>query len=275
MGSQIAQQCALHSYQVNLTDVDEALLERAVASNRALLQNRVTKGRLSQEEADAAWQRVRPVKTLEDAVGQADFVIEAVFENLGVKQELFSRLDKLCPPHTILASNSSSIVISKIAEVIDRKDRAVNMHFFHPATHMRLVEVVKGPDSSEESAETTMELARRIGKEPVLLRKEIPGFIVNYVLHALTEAALHLYTEGIASYQDIDKALKLGLNHPMGPFELADFSGVDIMYNVILTRYKESGDPADKPPAFLEEMIKEKRLGRKTGRGFYEYNQGK
>ena len=120
MGSQIAQQCALHGYQVNLTDVDEALLERAVASNRALLQNRVTKGRLSQEEADSAWQRVRPVKTLEDAAGQADFVIEAVFENLEVKQDLFSRLDKLCPPLTILASNSSSIVISKIAEAIDQ-----------------------------------------------------------------------------------------------------------------------------------------------------------
>jgi 3-hydroxybutyryl-CoA dehydrogenase len=272
MGSQIAQQCALYGYPVNLTDANEAALERGPANNRAQLQNRVNKGRLSQEDADAAWKRVKPVKNLEDAAGQADFVIEAAFENLDVKQEIFGRLDKICPSHTILASNSSSIVISKIAAAIERKDRAVNMHFFHPALHMKLVEVVKGPDSSEEAAEVAMELARRIGKEPVLLRKEIPGFIVNYVLHALTEAALHLYTEGIASYQDIDKALKLGLNHPMGPFELADFSGVDIMYNVMLQHYKESGDPADKPPAFLEEMIKENRLGRKTGRGFYDYN---
>ncbi len=272
MGSQIAQQCALYGYPVNLTDANEAALERGPASNRARLQNRVNKGRLSQEEADAARERVKPVKNLEDAAGQADFIIEAAFENLDVKQEIFGRLDKICPSHTILASNSSSIVISKIAAVIERKDRAVNMHFFHPALHMKLVEVVKGPDSSEEAAEVAMELARHIGKEPVLLRKEIPGFIVNYVLHALTEAALHLYTEGIASYQDIDKALKLGLNHPMGPFELADFSGVDIMYSVMQQRYKESGDPADKPPAFLEEMIKENRLGRKTGRGFYEYS---
>ena len=275
MGSQIALQCAMHGYKVNLTDADETFLERGIASDQALLKSRVSKGRMSQEEADATLQRLTPVKTLEEAAGQADFVIEAVFENLEVKQELFARLDKICPQHTILASNSSTIVISKIAQVIERKDRAVNMHFFHPATYLKLVEVVKGPDSSEESAEITMELARRIGKEPVLLRKEIPGFIVNYVLHSLTEAALHLYTEGIASYQDIDKALKLGLNHPMGPFELADFSGVDIMYKVMQMRYKESGDPADKPPAFLEEMMQENRLGRKTGRGFYEYNKEK
>lgn len=275
MGSQIALQCAMHSYKVNLTDADETFLERGMASDQALLKSRVSKGRMTQEEADATLQRLTPVKTLEEAAGRADFVIEAVFENLEVKQELFARLDKICPQHTILASNSSTIVISKIAQVIERKDRAVNMHFFHPATYLKLVEVVKGPDSSEESAEITMELARRIGKEPVLLRKEIPGFIVNYILHSLTEAALHLYTEGIASYQDIDKALKLGLNHPMGPFELADFSGVDIMYKVMQMRYKESGDPADKPPAFLEEMMQENRLGRKTGRGFYEYNKEK
>ncbi|MDQ2885641.1 MAG: 3-hydroxyacyl-CoA dehydrogenase family protein [Chloroflexota bacterium] len=275
MGSQIALQCAMHGYKVNLTDADETFLERGMASDQALLKSRVSKGRMTQEEADATLQRLTPVKTLEEAAGQADFVIEAVFENLEVKQELFARLDKICPQHTILASNSSTIVISKIAQVIERKDRAVNMHFFHPATYLKLVEVVKGPDSSEESAETTMELAHRIGKEPVLLRKEIPGFIVNYILHSLTEAALHLYTEGIASYQDIDKALKLGLNHPMGPFELADFSGVDIMYKVMQMRYKESGDPADKPPAFLEEMMQENRLGRKTGRGFYEYNKEK
>ncbi|HEV2662379.1 MAG TPA: 3-hydroxyacyl-CoA dehydrogenase family protein [Ktedonobacteraceae bacterium] len=275
MGSQIALQCAMHGYKVNLTDADEAFLERGIAGDQALLKSRVSKGRMTQEEADATLQRLTPVKTLEEAAGQADFVIEAVFENLEVKQELFARLDKICPQHTILASNSSTIMISKIAQVIERKDRAVNMHFFHPATYLKLVEVVKGPDSSEESAEITMELARRIGKEPVLLRKEIPGFIVNYILHSLTEAALHLYTEGIASYQDIDKALKLGLNHPMGPFELADFSGVDIMYKVMQMRYKESGDPADKPPAFLEEMMQENRLGRKTGRGFYEYNKEK
>jgi 3-hydroxybutyryl-CoA dehydrogenase len=166
------------------------------------------------------------------------------------------------------------MVISKIVEnTIERKDKAVNMHFFHPVLVMKLVEVVKGPETSEETAQVTMDLSRRIAREPVLMHKEIYGFIVNYVLMSLTRAAMHLYQEGYASYEDIDKALKLGLNHPMGPFELSDFSGVDIMHYAMLQRYKETGDPADKPPAFLEEMIKEGHLGRKSGKGFYDYSK--
>jgi len=273
MGSQIAQQCALHGYAVNLTDANEAALQKGVEGNRTQLQNRVSKGKLSQDEADAAWNRVKPIANLEEAAGQADFVIEAIFEDLDAKREIFQRLDKVCPPHTILASNSSTIVISKIVENIGRKDKAVNMHFFHPVLVMKLVEVVKGPDSSDESAEITMELVRRIGREPVLMQKEVYGFIVNYVLMALTRAAMELYQGGYASYQDIDKALKLGLNHPMGPFELSDFSGVDIMHYSMLQRYKETGHEEDKPPAFLEEMIKEGRLGRKSGKGFYDYTK--
>ncbi len=273
MGSQIAQQCALHGYKVNLSDANPEGLKKGMESNRALLQNRVAKSKMTQEEADAALARVTPVPGLEEAAGKADFVIEAVFEDLATKRELFGRLDKICQPHAILASNSSTIVISKIAEGIQRKDKAVNMHFFHPVLVMKLVEVIKSPDTSEETAQLTMELVRRIGREPVLMQKEVYGFIVNYVLMSLSRAAMYLYEEGYASYQDIDKALKLGLNHPMGAFELADFSGVDIMYNSMLQRFKETGDPADKPPAFLEEMVKEGRLGRKTGRGFYEYEK--
>jgi len=274
MGSQIAQQCALFGYAVNLTDASEEVLKRGMESNRSLLQNRVSKGKMSQEEADAALGRVTPVANLEEAAKQADFVIEAVYEDLEVKRKLFAQLDQICPPHTILASNSSTIIISKIVnDNIARKDKAVNMHFFHPVLVMRLVEVVKGPESSDESAEITMELVRRIGREPVLMQKEIYGFIVNYVLMSLTRAAMYLYQEGYATYEDIDKALKLGLNHPMGPFELSDFSGVDIMHYSMLQRYKETGDPQDQPPAFLEEMIKEGHLGRKTGKGFYEYNK--
>ncbi len=274
MGSQIAQQCALNGYAVNLTDANEAVLQRGLESNRSLLQNRVSKGKMSQEEADAALGRVKAVASLEEAAGQADFVIEAVFEDLNVKREVFAKLDKICPSHTILASNSSTIVISKIVEDnVERKDKAVNMHFFHPVLVMKLVEVVKGPETSDETAELTMELTRRIGREPVLMQKEVYGFIVNYVLMSLTRAAMYLYQEGYASYQDIDKALKLGLNHPMGPFELADFSGVDIMHYSMLQRFKETGDPADQPPPFLEEMVKEGKLGRKTGKGFYDYTK--
>lgn len=274
MGSQIAQQCALHGYAVNLTDAKPEMIQKGLDSNRTQLLNRVSKGKMSQEVAEAALARVKPVADLREAAGQADFVIEAVFEDLETKRSLFKQLDEICPPHTILASNSSTIAISKIVEDnVQRKDKACNMHFFHPVLVMRLVEIVKGPDTSEETAQIAMELGRRIEREPVLMQKEIYGFIVNYVLMHMTRAAMYLYQEGYASFEDIDKALKLGLNHPMGPFELADFSGVDIMHYSMLQRYKETGDPANLPPPFLEEMIKEGRLGRKSGRGFYDYNK--
>lgn len=274
MGSQIAQQAALFGYQVNLTDAIESNIQKGLDGNRAQLTSRVSKGKLAQEEVEVAMSRVKGVASLEEAAGQADFVIEAVYENLEVKRDVFARLDKICPPHTILASNSSTIVISKIVENnIERKDKACNMHFFHPVLVMKLVEVVKGPETSDETVEITMELTRRIGREPVLMQKEVYGFIVNYVLMSLTRAAMELYQGGYASYQDIDKALKLGLNHPMGAFELADFSGVDIMHNAMLQRFKETGDPADQPPAFLTEMVKEGKLGRKSGQGFYDYKK--
>ncbi|NWJ48260.1 MAG: 3-hydroxyacyl-CoA dehydrogenase family protein [Chloroflexi bacterium] len=273
MGSQIAQQCALNGYDVTLTDAIAPALDKALASNRALLQARVNKGKMTQEQCDEALSRVKAVTSLEEAAGDADFVIEAIFEDLGAKHELYRNLDKICPPHTILASNSSTIVISKIAEAIQRKDKACNMHFFHPVLVMQLVEVVKGPDTSDETIAVTMELTRRIGREPVLMQKEVFGFIVNYILSHMMEAAMSLYDGGYASFEDIDKAVKLGLNHPMGPFELADFSGLDVWNFVMLQRYKETGDERFKPPAFLEEMVKEGRHGRKAGRGFYEYNK--
>jgi 3-hydroxybutyryl-CoA dehydrogenase len=272
MGSQIAQQCALSGYPVTLTDAMPAALERGIASNRTLLLGRVSKGRMSQTDAAAALARVQPVADLAEAVQDADFVIEAAFEDLAVKRDIFAKLDAAAKPDAILTSNSSTIVISKIVEgTLRDASRAANLHFFHPVLVMKLVEVGKGPATSDATAQTCMEFGRRIGKEPVLIEKEIYGFIVNYVLMYLSRAAFDLYTNGYASYEDIDKALKLGLNHPMGPFELADFSGVDIMYGAMRQRYLETGDPADKPPAFLEEMIREGHLGRKTGQGFYEY----
>jgi 3-hydroxybutyryl-CoA dehydrogenase len=272
MGSQIALQCALSGYEVNLTDADEAALAKGMASDQQLVQQRVTKGRITAEAAERGLSHLHAVANLEEAARTADFVIEAAFENLAVKRDIFARLDQVCPPHTILASNSSSIVISKIVEDnIARKDKALNFHFFHPATVMKLVEVGKGPDTSDETAQIGMELARHIGKEPVLVQKEIFGFIVNYVLSALSRAAFDLYEGGYASYEDIDKALKLGLNHPMGPFELADFSGIDIAYGVMRARYAETGDPADLPSPTVERMVQEGHLGRKTGKGFYDY----
>ncbi len=272
MGSQIALQCALSGYAVNLTDAAAGALERGMASNRTLVGQRVSKGRITQETGEAALGRLLPIADLAEAVREADFVIEAAFEDLLVKREIFARLDEASKPDAILTSNSSTLVISKIVDgVLTDPARAANFHFFHPATVMKLVEVGKGPATSDATAQVCMDFARRIGKEPVLVQKEIHGFIVNYVLGALTRAAMDLYQGGYASYADIDKALKLGLNHPMGPFELADFSGVDILYHAMAERYRETGDPADQPPAFIIEMINEGRLGRKSGKGFYDY----
>jgi 3-hydroxybutyryl-CoA dehydrogenase len=272
MGAQIAQVAALHGYNVSLTDASQTALDKAVESNRNQLQIRVKKGKLTQEQADEALARVRTVVSLQEAASTADFVIEAVYEDLDVKKAIFKQLDQYCPPHTILASNSSTIVISKIAADIERKDRTCNMHFFHPALVMQLVEVVRGPETSDNTIDVTAELGRRIGKEVVVMQKEIFGFIVNYILFHEFEAAWKLYEGGYASVEDIDKAMKLGLNHPMGPFELADFSGVDVTHFVMQQKFKESGDPRDRPPKFLDEMVKEGRVGRKAGRGFYDYS---
>lgn len=273
MGSQIALQCALSGYTTTLTDTAEGAVDRAMTNTRNLLQQRVTKGRLRQADVDAALARLTPVAALAEAAKEADFVIEAIYENLQAKRDIFAQLNTICKPTAVLASNSSTIVISKIVDgTVTDTSRAINFHFFHPVLVMKLVEVGQGPASSDAVAQLAMEFARRIGKEPVLVQKEVYGFIVNYVLGGLSRAAFQLYEGGYASFEDIDKAMKLGLNHPMGPFELADFSGVDITYHAMLTRYEETGDPADKPPAMLEEMVREGRLGRKTGRGFYDYS---
>jgi len=273
MGSQIAQQCALHGYDVVLNDVSDDLLAKAIASNRAILSRRVAKGTMTEADMEAAIARVRPVSDLKKAAGEADFVIEAVFERLDVKRAVFAKLDEICPPHTILATNSSTIVISLIAEVIKRKDKACNMHFFHPVLVMELCEVVKGQWTSEETAQVAFEFCKRIGRVPVLMTKEISGFIVNRILGKLTDEAFWLAEHGYATPEDIDMAVKLGLNHPMGPFQLADFSGLDVLLFVKEQRYKETGDENEKPPEILVDLVKAGHYGRKTGKGFYDYGK--
>jgi len=273
MGSQIAQQCALHGYDVFLSDVSDELLAKAVASNRAILSRRVAKGAMTEGVMEGALARVKTTANLEQAAGAADFVIEAVFERLDVKREVFAKLDEICPPQTILATNSSTIMISLIAEVIKRKDKACNMHFFHPVLVMELVEVVKGQWTSEETAQVAFELCKRIGRAPILITKEISGFIVNRILSRLSQEAFWLAENGYATPQDIDMAVKLGLNHPMGPFQLADFSGLDVMYNARSQRYIDTGDERDKPAQMLADKVKAGHLGRKTGKGFYDYGK--
>lgn len=272
MGSQIAMQAALAGYDVCLHDISDEQLEKAMAGNRHQLGRRVEKGKLEQEFVDAALARLTTTSSLEEAATGADFVIEAIVEILAAKQDVFAELDRITPEHAILATNSSYLGNSEIAPATQRPEKVVNMHFFFPPLVMQLVEVVKGEKTSDETVELTAELARRIGKTPVILHKEMPGFLVNRILRALANEAYFLLENGVASFEDIDKACQLGLNHPMGPFMLGDFSGLDIGYNARMEVYNRTGNEEDKPPASLARRVERGDLGRKTGRGFYDYS---
>ena len=271
MGAQIAQQAALHDVEVVLQDQDDAQLARARESNQGHLARRVEKGRLSREDADGALRRVAATTDLGQAVREADVVIEAVFEDLDVKRAIFEQLDRLAPPDAILASNSSTIGISKLAGATSRPDRCLNMHFFYPVLVMDLVEIVRGPQTSDESVDRAVAMAHRMGRTPVVLQREIDGFIVNRILHAATQEAYRLLDAGVASFEDIDTAVEKGLNWPMGPFRLGDFSGLDVTYNARLHMYRTTGDERYKPSPQLEAKVKAGQLGRKTGRGWYDY----
>jgi 3-hydroxybutyryl-CoA dehydrogenase len=271
VGAQIAQVAALKGYLVNLTDDNSTALSRGIENNRNHLQNRVRKGKLTQQQAEEAFARVRLVTSVEEAACQADFVIEATSENLEIKRELFRRLDNICPPHTILVSNSTTFVISKIAADINRKDKVCNMHFFHPALVMELVEVVRCPETSQTTVDLVSELARKMGKEVVIMQKEIFGFIVNNVLFNETDVIKSRYDGNYAAVEDFDMGMQLGLNHRPGAFELAGFTGQEALPYVRQQRYLETGDPRDKPPTFLEEMVEEGYLRSKSNQDFYNY----
>lgn len=273
MGSQIGMVCSLAGYEVAVQDVDEGMLEEAQEQLQSRMSRDVEKGRNSQEEVDDAFERMTFTTDLEGPASEADFVIEAAVEKLDVKREIFAKLDEATPEHTILATNSSTIVSSQVAGVTDRPDRVCNMHFFNPALVMKCVEVVRNPETSDATVKTTVELTRRIGKEPVLLYKEISGFVANRILGALRDEAISLYENGVSSFEDIDTACKSALGHPMGPFELMDFTGIDVGYYVKMARYEETGEPEDKPPKSVVEKFEKGELGRKTGKGWYEYDE--
>ena len=271
MGHQIAMLGALAGCATTVVDVQPEALEKAQASNRAHMARWVERGRIAGADVTKAFERLRWTTRLEDGAGDADFVIEAVIERLDDKQAVFKELDRLAPSHAILATNSSTIRSSLLATVTARADRVCNMHFFNPPLVMELVEVVMHPHTAQTTVESAMSLARRMGRTPILLRKEIPGFVVNRILWALVEEAVRLYEGGIASFEDIDIAVKKGLRHPMGPFELMDFNGIDVAYNVRMQRFQETGDPQAKPPRSIVERYERKEWGRKTGKGWYSY----
>lgn len=273
MGAQIAQQAALHGIKVALQDKDEGQLGKARAANQGHLARRVEKGRLSAAEAAEAVARVRLTSNLEDALRGVDFVIEAVFEDLALKRSLFRELDTLAPADVVLASNSSTMGISEITEGLDRAERCLNMHFFFPVLVMDLVEIVRGPRTSDATVERALAFAREMARTPVVVEKEIDGFIVNRILHAATQEAYRLLDAGVASFEDIDIAVEKGLNWPMGPFRLGDFSGLDVTYNARLHMYRVTGDERYKPSPQLEAKVKAGKLGRKTGEGWYTYEK--
>jgi 3-hydroxybutyryl-CoA dehydrogenase len=232
----------------------------------------VAKGRRARPDVDAAFERLTFTTDLDTAAGTADYVIEAAVEKLDVKRQIFARLDAVAPPRAILATNSSAIVSSQLADATGRPDRVCNMHFFNPALVMRCVEVVGGPQTSTATVETTIELTRRLGKEPVVLRQEIPGFVANRILGAVRDEAIFLLEEGVASVEAIDTACRTALGYPMGPFELMDLTGIDIGYHAKLARHATSNDPRDLPSRTVAALVERGELGRKTGKGFYTYD---
>jgi 3-hydroxybutyryl-CoA dehydrogenase len=271
MGAQIAQQAALNGVEVWLQDKSQEQLTKALDSNRGHVMRRVEKGKLEKADAEQALSRVRTTTDVAEAVAGADFVIEAVFEDLQLKRTIFAELDRLAPRESVLASNSSTMGISKIADATSRPERCVNVHFFFPVLVMDLVEVVRGPGTSDDTVERAMAMVREMGRTAVLVNKEIDGFIVNRILHAATQEAYRLLDAGIASFEDIDTAVEKGLNWPMGPFRLGDFSGLDVTYNARLHMYETTGDERYRPSPQLEAKVKAGKLGRKTGEGWYTY----
>jgi 3-hydroxybutyryl-CoA dehydrogenase len=273
MGSQIGMVCALAGLTATVTDIAEPALARAEAELRQRLIRDVEKGRRTQQDVDAAFDRLTFTTDLTGAASTADYIIEAAVEKLDIKRALFADLDKAAPAHAILATNSSSIVSSRIADATNRPDKVCNLHFFNPALIMKCVEVVRGPQTSDATVQASVELTERLGKTPVVLNREIPGFIANRILGAVRDEAIHLLENGIASVQDIDTACRTALGYPMGPFELMDLTGIDIGYLTKKDRFAQTGDPKDQPSRSVTALVERGELGRKTGQGWYTYDE--
>lgn len=271
MGQQIALQAAVSGFNVSCVENEPGALTKAQAFADKWLQGRIGKNILNPESARQIKDRLTFTSNLEEAAAKADLVIEAVVEDLEIKRNLFTRLDKFCPGHTILATNSSYIVSSKIADATQRPDKVLNMHFFNPALVMKLVEVVQGPHVSDATVEEVLEVSRALNKVPTRVNKEIYGFVCNRIFSAITKEACYMLDQGVASVADIDNAVKNGLGHPMGPLQLLDMTGIDLEYKVSMDLYRETGNLSDKPSPGLVERYARGEYGRKTGKGFYQY----
>ncbi len=272
MGAGIAQVAVEKGIEVAMRDVEDRFVEKGLATIRNFLGKKLEKGKLSAADHDAILGRLKGTTSMEEAAAGADMVIEAVIEDLALKQKVFAELDRLCPPEVILASNTSTLSVTKIAAATKHPGRVLGTHFFSPVPVMRLVEVISGEKTDAKVLNATLEVMAALGKTAIRA-KDVPGFIVNRFLCLLyNEAADQIY-KGYATAQDIDLGLKLGSNHPMGPVEIMDMAGVDVVNNALKALYGMTGEERYKPSALFEQMIRENRLGRKTGRGFYDYTK--
>lgn len=269
MGSGIAYWCSFNGLSVSVTEQNDDLLKRGIQRVKDNVITGVNKGKITPKEAEEIMGRIKGTVDLAEAVKDADIVIEAVYEDMDLKRQLFKKIDALAPSHAILASNTSALSITEMASATSRPEKVVGMHFFNPVPAMKLVEIVKGEKTSDETVKVIDELSHKLKKETVTCG-DSPGFIVNRILGPILNEAVLLLQEGVASREDIDKAMTLGTNFPMGPLRLADFVGLDVALEVTKTLQQGFGDKF-KPPQLLAEKVQKGELGIKTRKGFYEY----
>ena len=273
MGSQIAALAAMAGYKTSIYDENKENLEYRYKFVEENIKNLIDKKIYSEDKLDAYKKNLELKFTLEEVIHEKSFVIEAVVERFDVKLEIFKKISSLMNDEVVMATNSSFIQASELSKHCNHPERFINMHFFYPPIRMDLVEISYPENVSKVILERTKTVSKNMGRSIVVLKKETPGFIVNRMLAALVDEAYELYDEGIADFEDIDIAIKKGLNHPLGPFELSDYSGLDIHYYAKLKKFKESGNSKDEPKKFLEEKVLNGDLGVKTGKGFYEYKK--
>jgi 3-hydroxybutyryl-CoA dehydrogenase len=271
MGNGIAQVAAQAGYQVVMRDIEERFVENGLKAIDKFLAKGIERGKMTEDQKKSILSRINGTTRMEDLM-EVDFVIEAVFEDLDLKKNVFKQLDELTRSHVILTTNTSSMSVTEIAMATKHPEKVAGMHFFNPAQIMKLVEVIRGYHTNDETVRTVMEMSRKMGKEPVEVKKDTPGFIVNRLLMPHFVEAIKMAEEGIASIEDIDKAVKLGLNYPMGPFELMDLTGIDIGLHVIEYLYRELNKESKwSTPTLLRSMVRAGKLGRKTKGGWYKY----
>jgi 3-hydroxybutyryl-CoA dehydrogenase len=272
MGNGIAQVCAMAGYTVALHDPQPGAVERALGTIRGNLDKGVERGKVTAEERETALGNLRDAADLHAAAADADLVIEAVPERMEIKTSLFTELDRISPAHAVLATNTSSLSVSRIAQATGRAERVIGLHFFNPVHIMKLLEVVRGNDTSQDTVDAALEFARRIGKEPIIVT-DTPGFASSRLGIVLGLEAIRMVEQGVATPQDIDKAMELGYNHPMGPLRLTDLVGLDVRLGIAEYLHGELGGEQYRPPELLRRMVGEGKLGKKSGQGFYDWTQ--